>query len=177
MEKTEKTDKTVLRNKSIGTKVSEDEYAQLEKLAEARGLTLSEWFRELVLAELIAHPAEQVVLAEVLALRMLYLNTVQILGRGRELTTEARTARAWISRKPSNRASLGATKPASGVLSWSATDTPERSTNNHRITPPDHLVVTPTAARGRDLSARTFPPISQNQSLCRRSPRVPSHDS
>jgi 3-deoxy-D-arabino-heptulosonate 7-phosphate (DAHP) synthase class II len=29
-----------------------------------------------------------VILAEVLALRMLYLNTVQILGRGRELTTE-----------------------------------------------------------------------------------------
>ena len=87
MEK-EATEKTTLRNKSIGTKVSEDEYAALEKLAEARGLTLGEWFRELVLAELIAHPAEQVILAEVLALRMLYLNTVQILGRGRELGTE-----------------------------------------------------------------------------------------
>src|SRR5581483_1618062 len=84
----EATEKSTLRNKSIGTKVSEDEYAALEKLAEARGLTLGEWFRELVLAELIAHPAEQVILAEVLALRMLYLNTVQILGRGRELTTE-----------------------------------------------------------------------------------------
>jgi len=87
MEK-EMTEKTVLRNKSIGTKVSEEEYAALEKLAEARGLTLGEWFRELVLAELIAHPAEQVILAEVLAVRMLYLNTVQILGRGRELGTE-----------------------------------------------------------------------------------------
>lgn len=81
-------EKTVLRNKSIGTKVSEEEYAQLEKLAEARGLTLSEWFRELVLAELIAHPAEQIILAEILGLRMLYLNTIQILGAGRELTTE-----------------------------------------------------------------------------------------
>jgi hypothetical protein len=87
-DKIEKADKAVLRNKSIGTKVSEEEYAALEKLAEARGLTLSEWFRELVLAELIAHPAEQVILAEVLALRMLYLNTVQILGAGRDLTTE-----------------------------------------------------------------------------------------
>ena len=84
----EATEKTTLRNKSIGTKVSEEEYAALEKLAEARGLTLGEWFRELVLAELIAHPAEQVILAEVLALRMLYLNTVQILGAGRELGTE-----------------------------------------------------------------------------------------
>jgi len=80
--------KSVLRNKSIGTKVSDEEYAQLEKLAEARGLTLSEWFRELALAELIAHPAEQVILAEILALRMLYLNTVQILGQKGEVTTE-----------------------------------------------------------------------------------------
>jgi len=76
-------EKPILRSRSIGTKVSDEEYAQLEKLAEARGLTLSEWLRELVLAELIAHPAEQVILAEVLALRMLYLNTVQVLGRGR----------------------------------------------------------------------------------------------
>ena len=52
-------EKTVLRNKSVGTKVSDEEYAQLEKLAEARGLTLSEWLRELVLAELIAHPADK----------------------------------------------------------------------------------------------------------------------
>jgi hypothetical protein len=81
-------EKNVLRNKSIGTKVSDEEYAQLEKLAEARGLNMGEWFRELVLAELIAHPAEQIILAEILALRMLYLNTVQILGKGRELTTE-----------------------------------------------------------------------------------------
>ena len=81
-------EKNVLRNKSIGTKVSDDEYAGLEKLAEARGLTLGEWLRELVLAELIAHPAEQTILAEILALRMLYLNTIQILGAGRELTTD-----------------------------------------------------------------------------------------
>ncbi|MGH9565939.1 MAG: plasmid mobilization protein [Candidatus Angelobacter sp.] len=81
-------EKNVLRNKSIGTKVSDDEYAALEKLAEARGLTLGEWLRELVLGELIAHPAEQIILAEILALRMLYLNTVQILGRGEELTIE-----------------------------------------------------------------------------------------
>src|SRR5581483_2321779 len=45
MEK-EATEKSTLRNKSIGTKVSEEEYAALEKLAEARGLTLGEWLRE-----------------------------------------------------------------------------------------------------------------------------------
>jgi len=81
-------DKPVLRNRSIGTKVSEEEYAALEKLGSSRGLTLSEWFRELALAELVAHPADEIILSEVLALRMLYLNTVQILGAGRELGTE-----------------------------------------------------------------------------------------
>jgi hypothetical protein len=73
-------EKSVLRNKSIGTKVSDEEYGELEKLAEARGLTLSEWFRELVLAEMIAHPAEQTILAEVLALRAIVLNCQGVSG-------------------------------------------------------------------------------------------------
>ena len=81
-------EKTVLRNKSIGTKVSEEEYAALEKQAAARGLTLGEWFRDVVLGELVAQPAEQVILAEVLGLRMLLLNTVQVLAQRGEMTTE-----------------------------------------------------------------------------------------
>jgi hypothetical protein len=81
-------EKTVLRNKSIGTKVSDEEYAHLEKLAEARGLTLSEWFRELALAELIAHPTEQVLLAEVLALRTILLNVLFGIANGEKLTAE-----------------------------------------------------------------------------------------
>jgi hypothetical protein len=84
----EKLEKAVLRNKSIGTKVSEGEYGQLEKLAEGRGLTLSEWLRELALTELTAHSADEIILAEVLALRMLLLNTVQALGKKGEVTTE-----------------------------------------------------------------------------------------
>ena len=81
-------EKNVLRNKSIGTKVSDDEYAQLEKLAEARGLNMGEWFRELVLAELIAHPAEQTILAEVLAVRTILLNALYAIGKGDGLTEE-----------------------------------------------------------------------------------------
>ncbi len=84
----EKLEKSVLRNKSIGTKVSEDEFGQLEKLAEERGLTLSEWLRELALTELTAHSADEIILAEVLAVRMLFLNTVQALGKKGEVTTE-----------------------------------------------------------------------------------------
>jgi hypothetical protein len=81
-------EKNDLRNKSIGTKVSDEEYAQLEKLAEARGLTLGEWLRELVLAELIAHPAEQIIVAEVLALRAILLNVLYRVGNGERIAEE-----------------------------------------------------------------------------------------
>ena len=38
------------RTKTLGTKVSEEEFAQLETAASERGLTLSEWCRETLLA-------------------------------------------------------------------------------------------------------------------------------
>ena len=42
--------KPPLRRKSIGFKVSEEEYARLEEAAQASGRTLGEWCREVVLA-------------------------------------------------------------------------------------------------------------------------------
>jgi len=42
--------KPPLRRKSIGFKVSEEEYAQLETAAQTSGRTLGEWCREVVLA-------------------------------------------------------------------------------------------------------------------------------
>ena len=42
--------KPPLRTKTLGTKVSEEEFAQLEARASERGLTLSEWCRETLLA-------------------------------------------------------------------------------------------------------------------------------
>jgi hypothetical protein len=42
--------KPPLRTKSVGTKVSEAEFAMLEERARANGLTLSEWVREVLLA-------------------------------------------------------------------------------------------------------------------------------
>ena len=67
--------KPVFRRKSIGTKVSEEEYAKLEALAGGRAM--SEWVREVLLRELDgrqARPAEETLLAEVLALRTILLN-------------------------------------------------------------------------------------------------------
>ena len=42
--------KPPLRTKSVGTKVSEPEFAALETRARASGLTLSEWVRDVLLA-------------------------------------------------------------------------------------------------------------------------------
>jgi hypothetical protein len=61
----------------VSTKVSEAEFAMLEERARASGLTLSEWVRDVLLAgpaEPGAELASEVVLAEVLALRSLFLN-------------------------------------------------------------------------------------------------------
>lgn len=73
--------KTSLRTKSIGTKLSEEEFAALEECARQADMTLSEWVRAVLLAapgvdlpEDDAALAGRVTLAEVLALRTLFLN-------------------------------------------------------------------------------------------------------
>ena len=69
--------KPPLRTKSVGTKVSEPEFAALETRARASGLTLSEWVRDVLLAsspEAGAEAANQVLLGELLALRTILIN-------------------------------------------------------------------------------------------------------
>ncbi len=81
--------KPVFRRKSIGTKVSEEEYVRLEALAGGRAI--SEWVREVLLRELDggqARPAEQTLLAEMLALRTILLNAFYRLAEGEKLTAE-----------------------------------------------------------------------------------------
>lgn len=81
--------KPVFRRKSIGTKVSEEEYARLEALAGGRAL--SEWVREVLLREVDgrqARPAEETLLAEVLALRTILLNAFYRLAEREKLTAE-----------------------------------------------------------------------------------------
>ena len=68
--------KPPLRTKSVGTKVSEAEFALLEERARGAGMRLGEWIRE----ALLSAPAEsgpdsgEVALGEILALRSLLLN-------------------------------------------------------------------------------------------------------
>jgi hypothetical protein len=85
--------KPVFRRKSIGTKVSEEEYARLEELAGGRAM--SEWAREVLLRELDgrqARPADETVLAEVLALRTILLNLHFAVAKGEAITAEGMQA-------------------------------------------------------------------------------------
>jgi hypothetical protein len=93
--------KPPLRTKTLGTKVSEEEFAQLEAAASERGLTLSEWCRETLLAsvngqeEKSADPsgADQAlfarsIMAELVALRAILLNVLFKLANGEKPTAE-----------------------------------------------------------------------------------------
>jgi hypothetical protein len=80
--------KPPLRTKSVSTKVSEEEFAELESRARARKLTLSEWVR----AELLEPDdgaADEVLLGEVLALRTILMNLLFSISNGKAVTPEA----------------------------------------------------------------------------------------
>ena len=76
--------------------VSEEEFAQLESAASERGLTLSEWCRETVLASVNGQEPKasdpggigHAVMAELVALRAILLNVMFKLANGQTLTAE-----------------------------------------------------------------------------------------
>jgi hypothetical protein len=73
------------RSKSISTKVTEEEYAQLETLAGDQ--TISEWVRDALLKAAKPSPAEQTIVAELLALRMILMNILFIIANREPLTS------------------------------------------------------------------------------------------
>ena len=81
-----------LRNRTVGSKVTESEYARLAAIAERKGVTLGEWCREVLLAstndsqKVTATAAEQALLAEVVALRTILLNALYKLAPQEDLT-------------------------------------------------------------------------------------------
>lgn len=88
--------KPPLRTKTLGTKVSEEEFAQLEGAASERGLTLSEWCRQTLLARVNGQEAKsadaggtgQALMAELVALRAILLNVLFKLANGEKPTAE-----------------------------------------------------------------------------------------
>ncbi len=82
--------KPPLRTKSVGTKVSEAEFALLEERARNAGMRLAEWVREALLAAPVESDsdASAVMLAEVLALRSLFLNLSFRAAKGEAVSEE-----------------------------------------------------------------------------------------
>jgi hypothetical protein len=89
--------KASLRIKSIGTKVTEEEYTELERAAQAGGKTLGEWCREVMLANMNGHGPKsqarsdsesQAVMAELVALRTILLNVLYKQANSESLTAE-----------------------------------------------------------------------------------------
>jgi hypothetical protein len=72
------------RTKSISTKVTEEEYKQFEGLAGEQ--TISEWARDTLMKAGKPSPAEQTIMAEVLALRMILVNILVIIANREPLT-------------------------------------------------------------------------------------------
>lgn len=75
------------RTKSIGTKVTPEEYARIQTLAGEQ--PVSEWVRAALLKAADPPAADATVLAEVLALRTILLNLHFHLCSGAAVTTEA----------------------------------------------------------------------------------------
>jgi hypothetical protein len=80
--------KTDFRTKSIGTKVTEEEFARLEELAAAAGQSRAEWVRARLLAPASAGAGTEQVLAEVLALRSILLNLFFKVSQGQAVPAE-----------------------------------------------------------------------------------------
>ncbi len=75
-----------LRNKSISTKVTEEEFGRLEELAMGSGQSMGEWAREVLLGQL--NPKEEIILAEILALRNILVNLAHAQNQGETLTEQ-----------------------------------------------------------------------------------------
>jgi len=90
--------KPSLRTKSVGTKVTDEEYAELERAAQTGGKTLGEWCRESLLARVNSQEpraatdcvgtGQVALMAELSALRAILLNVLFRQSNGERLTAE-----------------------------------------------------------------------------------------
>jgi hypothetical protein len=83
--------KAPLRNKSISSKVTEEEYSRLESLADSVGLSMSEWVRTLLMDRLgqsAVTEREEVLLSELLGLRTFLLNVLFKVAKGERMSGE-----------------------------------------------------------------------------------------
>jgi hypothetical protein len=101
------------RTRSVGTKVTAEEYAQLQACASEDVLSISEWCRSVLLEKLKGDKpsdADKVLLAEVLALRAILLNLHFALVRSETITADY--MQAIIDRADQSKATKAAERLA-----------------------------------------------------------------
>ena len=84
-------ERSLFLNKTIGVRVTEGDLARLQTLSDARGKPLGEWCREVLLAKAETSNQDavnQILLAELLALRTILLNLFFTLANGEAITAE-----------------------------------------------------------------------------------------
>jgi hypothetical protein len=83
--------KSSFRTRSVGTKVTDEEYAELEACAYDKHLSISEWCRAVLLewaeGSKVSDP-DETLLAEVLALRVILLNLHFAVSQGQTLSAD-----------------------------------------------------------------------------------------
>lgn len=72
----------------MNTRVTDDEYKELEALAQARKQTMSEWVREVLLGQRGEPAGHAVVLAEMMALRAIVLTLATAQAQGETMSEE-----------------------------------------------------------------------------------------
>ena len=92
----------VLRTRSVTTKITDAEYAQLDELVGASGLNLSEWVRKKLLNAGRSDGDANVLLGELLALRSIVINLLFSIANGERVTREQ--MQTLIERADSNKA-------------------------------------------------------------------------
>ena len=86
--------RTILRAKTVATRLSTEELEEVESAAKRSGKSLAEWLRDTALTEARRRPADpvEVILAEVCATRYMVLNlfhaTAQAASEGKQLLPE-----------------------------------------------------------------------------------------
>ena len=79
------------RNQSLNTKLTPSEAAAVEAASMAQGKTVGEWMRDVALHELLSGESQVpslAVLTEIAALRLLLINTLELMLRGEKMTPE-----------------------------------------------------------------------------------------
>jgi hypothetical protein len=77
------------RVQSVAIRFTKDEEGALTRVAEARGTTVREWAREVLLRESQPVDTSAVVITELVALRMLLSTVLRTVALGEKLTPEA----------------------------------------------------------------------------------------